>query len=123
MRFSRSKASAMATLLVATIANLAVLPAYTKELAPRAIADRRSIPRKSLATGDAPSLALANEAYGKLPLSFEANQGQFDSRVKFVSRAHGHTVFLTATEAILKLYANTELRETSGVSTIHRPWI
>ncbi len=26
------------------------------------------------------------ESYGKLPLSFEANQGQTDSRVKFLSR-------------------------------------
>ena len=26
------------------------------------------------------------ESYGKLPLSFEANQGQTDARVKFLSR-------------------------------------
>ena len=45
-----------------------------------------------------------NEIYGKLPLSFEANQGQFDSRVKFVSRATGHTIYLTSTEAVLCFY-------------------
>ena len=43
------------------------------------------------------------EAYGKLPLSFEANQGQRDRRVKFLSRGHGYTLFLTSTEAVLAL--------------------
>jgi hypothetical protein len=28
-------------------------------------------------------------AYGKLPLSFESNRGQTDSRVKFISRVEG----------------------------------
>jgi YVTN family beta-propeller protein len=41
------------------------------------------------------------EAYGRLPLSFEANQGQTDRRVKFLSRSAGQTLFLTSTEAVL----------------------
>ncbi len=41
------------------------------------------------------------ETYGKLPLSFEANQGQTDSRVKFISRGPGYTLFLNSTEAVL----------------------
>jgi len=41
--------------------------------------------------------------YGKLPLSFEANQGQVDSEVKFLSRGRGYTLFLTGTEAVLQL--------------------
>jgi len=41
--------------------------------------------------------------YGKLPLSFEANQGQTDEQVKFVSRGPGYTLFLTGTEAVLQL--------------------
>jgi hypothetical protein len=36
-------------------------------------------------------------------LSFEANVGQTDARVKFLSRGHGYTVFLTPTEAVLSL--------------------
>jgi hypothetical protein len=44
-----------------------------------------------------------SEAYGKLPLSFEANHGQTDARVKFVSRGSGYGLFLTATEAVLAL--------------------
>src|SRR5205807_8335522 len=42
-------------------------------------------------------------AYGKLPLSFEANQGQTDQQVKFLSRGSGYTLFLTSTEAVLVL--------------------
>ena len=43
------------------------------------------------------------EAYGKLPLSFEANQGQTNSDVKFLSRGSGYSLFLTSTEAVLSL--------------------
>ncbi len=43
------------------------------------------------------------EAYGKLPLSFEANQGQTTSEVKFLSRGSGYSLFLTSTEAVLAL--------------------
>src|SRR5437879_5188449 len=42
-------------------------------------------------------------AYGKLPLSFEANQGQTDPKAKFLSRGSGYTLFLTPTEAVLML--------------------
>src|SRR5260370_28797271 len=40
-------------------------------------------------------------SYGKFPLRFEANQGQADLRVKFLSRGSGYTLFLTSTEAVL----------------------
>jgi Calx-beta domain-containing protein/beta-propeller repeat-containing protein len=43
----------------------------------------------------------ANETLGMLPLSFEANQGQFDSQVRFISRAPGYSLYLTATEAVI----------------------
>ncbi len=43
-------------------------------------------------------------AYNSLPLSFEANRGQTDPQVKFVSRGSGYTLFLTSrAEAILAL--------------------
>jgi Beta-propeller repeat/RTX calcium-binding nonapeptide repeat (4 copies) len=53
-----------------------------------------------------PSSALKAEiesSYGKLPLSFEANQGQTDSQVKFLARGRGYALFLTPTEAVLSL--------------------
>lgn len=37
--------------------------------------------------------AQLSEAYGKLPLSFEANAGQTDPRVKFLSRGSGYSLF------------------------------
>lgn len=43
------------------------------------------------------------KTYGRLPLAFEENQGQSDSRVKFISRGPGYRLFLTATEAVLAL--------------------
>ena len=42
-------------------------------------------------------------SYAKLPLSFEANQGQTDARVKFVSRGPGYTMFLTGDGVALEL--------------------
>ena len=42
-------------------------------------------------------------SYGKLPLAFEANQGQTDSDVKFLAHRSGYALFLTATDAILTL--------------------
>jgi hypothetical protein len=46
-------------------------------------------------------------AYGKLPLDFEQNQGQTDSRVKFLARGNGYTLFLTGTDATLRLDATS----------------
>ena len=43
------------------------------------------------------------ENYGKLPLSFEANQGQAGPGVAFLSRGSGYTLFLTGDEAVLAL--------------------
>jgi len=42
-------------------------------------------------------------AYGKLPLGFEPNQGQTDSRVRFLSRGGGYSLFLTPDGAVLAL--------------------
>jgi hypothetical protein len=42
------------------------------------------------------------EAYARLPLSFEANEGQSDPRVLFLAHGPGYTLFLTtAAEAVL----------------------
>lgn len=43
------------------------------------------------------------ESFGRLPLSFEPNMGQTNSRVEFLSRGHGYTLFLKPTEAVLSL--------------------
>jgi beta-propeller repeat-containing protein len=56
-----------------------------------------------LSVGDQQTRACASEAYGKLPMRFEANAGQTDARVKFISRGNGYNLFLTPTEAVLAL--------------------
>ncbi|HKC66555.1 MAG TPA: hypothetical protein VKB86_23120, partial [Pyrinomonadaceae bacterium] len=45
----------------------------------------------------------AIDEYGKLPLSFVANQGQSDERVKFISRGNGYNLFLSPTDLLLSL--------------------
>lgn len=55
-----------------------------------------------------PGPALSNPqqiraAFGRLPLSFEPNQGQSDSRVKFLARGNDYGLYLTSSEAVLAL--------------------
>ena len=52
-------------------------------------------------TGDARRQIVASHA--GLPLSFEANHGQTDGRVRFLSRGNGYTLFLTPNAAVLSL--------------------
>ena len=51
------------------------------------------------------SKAQVVQAYGQLELSFEANHGQTDSRVDFITHAPGATVYITPTEAVMVLSA------------------
>jgi len=69
---------------------------------PRPTLNRNSTPgtRHTALHASHPALIAS---YGKLPLSFEANQGQSDNRVKFLSRGPGYALFLTGTEAVLAL--------------------
>ncbi len=47
------------------------------------------------------------DAYQNLPLYFEANQGQCERQVKFLAHGNGPDLFLTSTEALLKLSGAT----------------
>src|SRR5437588_4258393 len=42
------------------------------------------------------------DQFGKIPLSFEANQGQTDPQVQFLSRGSGYDATLTSAEAIFR---------------------
>ena len=64
----------------------------------------------SLACGSAAGVTSAADAshrvaanYGKIPLSFEPNQGQTDPSVQFLSRGSGYSLFLTRDEVVLNL--------------------
>jgi len=43
------------------------------------------------------------QSYGNLPLSFEANRGQTESQVKFMSKGSGYGIYLTSDKAVLAL--------------------
>ena len=53
-------------------------------------------------------------AYGKLPLSFERNQGQHANPVKFVSHGVGYSLFLTPDEAVLTLCGHAAGEKVGG---------
>jgi hypothetical protein len=57
----------------------------------------------STASPDAAAQSRLSAAYGQLPLSFEANKGQADARVDFLSRGAAYSLFLTPTKAVLSL--------------------
>ena len=65
------------------------------------------IPSSSAQSSDRVRQAQPGESYSRLPLSFEENQGQVDGKVKFLSRGNGYTLFLTSTEVLLSLSAQS----------------
>jgi hypothetical protein len=64
--------------------------------------------------------AKVQEAYGKLPLYFEANHGQTDRQVKFLNRGRGYSLFLTPTEAVLALSPRPTEGEGQGERAVLR---
>jgi hypothetical protein len=62
-------------------------------------------------------------SYGKLPLSFEANKGQTNPQVKFMSCGGGYTTFLTADEAVLVLRKSSVVSGQSSVGTRQNPGV
>ncbi len=56
-------------------------------------------------------------AYTRSPLSFEVNHGQTDAEVKFLARGRGYTLFLTATEAVLRLRASHRDKDSAAEAT------
>lgn len=48
--------------------------------------------------------------YGRLPLTFEANQGQSGAQVKFISRGPGYRAYLTSDGMVLSLRSTSSLK-------------
>jgi hypothetical protein len=61
-------------------------------------------------------------SFANLPLSFEPNQGQTDSQVKFLSRNPRYNVFLTSNEAVfaLPVRSSEETRPQGRVAKIRQ---
>src|SRR5260221_2869396 len=65
--------------------------------------------------------ARLSETYGKLPLRFEANRGQTDNAVRFLSRGAGYSLYLTGSEAVLVLAKPDADAKRDARSTPARP--
>ena len=88
----------LAGIAIATPISVAILSLAT---APSIPARGAAAPAAAISEVAAPLQPQAAGNYGKLPMSFELNAGQSDSRTKFVSRGHGYTVSLAETEAVI----------------------
>ena len=75
-----------------------------------------STPAPAPSTSEAPA-SLPPDAYGRLPLSFELNQGQTDARVKFLARGQGYGLFLTAEEALFSFSGSQMRMRLQGAAT------
>src|ERR1035441_3913963 len=62
-------------------------------LLPKTQAAEKTLPNLRVSAAPAKIQPKLVEGYGKLPLSFEANQGQTDARVRFLARGSGYTIF------------------------------
>ncbi|MGB6385822.1 MAG: SBBP repeat-containing protein [Terriglobales bacterium] len=105
--------SLFTTLLITSLFSTLVLAQSSPVLpSKQPIAAKNATP-SGLSQPNAASQAKIVEKYGKLPLSFEANQGQTDSRVKFLSRTGSYSLFLTGDEAVLELSGKTNRGKTN----------
>jgi YVTN family beta-propeller protein len=75
---------------------------------------------KAQAQGSAAKLPASAKAI-HLPLFFEANQGQTDSRVHFMARSSGYTLLLTPTETVLAESKTKVSRASNGFSPFQNP--
>jgi hypothetical protein len=106
MNTQRVLRTTLASLLALGVITLPIWPAGFAARADRGGQTPAAVlsPQTYAATGDGESAgSRAQDAYGQLPLSFEANRGQADGRADFITRAGGATVFLSPREAAFVL--------------------
>ena len=105
MKKTRAYVSLALLVVVATI--LTQVP-FSKPPLPRGPVPTGVVDRGSDKQVSQSSRQQVVETYRRLPLAFEANHGQTDASVKFLSRGNGYTLFLTANEAVLALRRSQE---------------
>ena len=102
--------------LAAALALAAIAITYSARILDDSATSRKPNPESRIANPDSGSAAQPRlvEAYGRLPLSFEINKGQTDSRVRFLSRGDGYSLFLTGSEAVLTLRKGSRQSKVEG---------
>jgi beta-propeller repeat-containing protein len=95
----KSKLKAVAILMVIAVVLVLAIGSIPSTYSPKQ-ADALS---RRLQKRDQGARARLDGRYERLPLSFEANRGQTDPQVKFLSRGRGYALFLTGNEAVVSL--------------------
>jgi hypothetical protein len=90
-----------ARLTLPTLLLMAGLPAFAALGLASTAGHRRASERELRSSGPA-------AVYSRVPLHFEANHGQTDPQVKFVTRGSGYSMFLTPTETVVALTRSAE---------------
>jgi uncharacterized repeat protein (TIGR01451 family) len=84
-------------LVAAALAGGTLLSAHTP------VSSREASSLGTSGASDRTVRARVSHTYGQVPLHFERNEGQVDSRVTFLARGSGYSLFLTPTGAVLAL--------------------
>ena len=81
-------------LLLAVLFGVLAVPRVWSQQASNRTTSNQQPSGKTETEPSQPSKQQVLASYGRLPLSFEVNQGQTDDQVKFVSRRPGFSLFL-----------------------------
>ena len=102
-QMSKWPATAMAALFLTVIAVVALTVQPRTPVQTMATAQRGTVATVAQASGTADESLQrrVHEAMANLPMSFEANRGQTDRRVKFLARGAGYALFLTRNSAVM----------------------
>jgi hypothetical protein len=82
-------------------------PTVARAQASQERASLRGGPSTPAASAQDDRKAVNAQTYAKLPLAFEPNRGQADSRAKFIAHTPGASVFLTSTGAAVRAVRST----------------
>ena len=115
-RRHRRNCDALAASLLSLTILLGILPRPARAAAPPK-EERTAVLPPAPARADAPA-GRAQKSLARLPSSFEANAGQADPRVRFISRGARHTLLLAADGATLALRTGGGGKEGSGRASL-----
>ncbi len=106
---TQSNSHTCARMTTSPVRNLAIIACLTiastvpfASGAPRLVARRPPAAATPAAVSEPQQIGAA-DAFGRLPMAFEINEGQTDPSVQFLARGSGYAVFLTPHEAVLAL--------------------
>src|SRR5437660_1095077 len=108
-RWGRSSGKALSAMFMLLLAGSVLLGSGSRHYAQKAnSAQLPASPVAAVSRTSLHSMALhskpdARAILGQLPLIFEPNQGQADSKVTFLARGAGYSLFLDPTSAVLAL--------------------